>query len=97
MSTTPLSIALAVGLLTHEARSSKPSLGKFHRFICNVELSPRRHQRVNCQDFVCITHAEMARFNEMSSMPLSITCAFRREFAHADEMKTDVCNGRVHT
>jgi hypothetical protein len=74
------------------------SWGKLHRLV-SVELSLRRDQRVNCQDFIRIARAEVDRLIEMSPMmPQSVLRQFRAEFSdHKDLKKPDICNGIDHT
>lgn len=95
---TTLAKFLRVGEKLEAHHSASMSWGKLNRLI-SVELSLRRDQRVQCQDFVKIARAEVDRLIEMSPMiPEPILEQFRTEFA--DNMllkKPEICNGIDHT
>jgi len=95
---TTLAKFLRVGEKIEAHHSASMSWGKLHRLI-SVELSLRRDQRVNCQDFIKISRAEVDRLIEMSPMtPEPILELFRREFRdNKDLCKPEICNGIDHT
>ena len=95
---TTLGKFLRVGEKIEAHHSASMSWGKLHRLI-SVELSLRRDQRVNCQDFIKISRAEFDRLIEMSPMtPETILELFRKEFRDNKELcKPEICNGIDHT
>jgi hypothetical protein len=95
---TTLAKFLRVGEKIEAHHSASMSWGKLHRLI-SVELSLRRDQRVNCQDFIKIARAEVDRLIEMSPMtPELILQQFRHEFRDNKELrKPEICNGIDHT
>lgn len=95
---TTLAKFLRVGEKLEAHHAASMSWGKLNRLI-SVELSLRRDQRVQCQDFVKISRAEVDRLIEMSPMiPQPILDKFRKEFADNLQLKKpDICNGIDHT
>jgi len=95
---TTLGKFLRVGEKIEAHHAASMSWGKLNRLV-SVELSLRRDQRVNCQDFLKIARAEVDRLIEMSPMmPDSVIANFRHHFAdHKDLKKPEICNGIDHT
>lgn len=93
-----LSKFLRVGEKVEAHRAASMSWGKLNRLISS-ELSLRRDQRVNCQEFIKISRAEIDRLIEMSPIiPEHIIDDFKREFSlNATLCKPDICNGIDHT
>jgi hypothetical protein len=95
---TTLAKFLRVGEKLEAHHSASMSWGKLNRLI-SVELSLRRDQRVQCQEFVKITRSEVDRLIEMSPMiPQPIVDHFRAEFKdNVTLKKPEICNGIDHT
>lgn len=93
-----LSKFLRIGEKVESHRAASLSWGKLNRLISS-ELSLRRDQRVNCQDFLKISRAEIDRLIEMSPIiPEHIIDEFKLKFsANTDLHKPDICNGIDHT
>jgi hypothetical protein len=68
-------------------RSAAIAYGKLHRIVSS-ELSLRRDQRMNAQDFLKIVRTEQDRLQEISPVIVnSIIKEFRKEFAHNTELE----------
>ena len=95
---TTLGKFLRVGEKIEAHHAASMSWGKLNRLLI-VELSLRRDQRVNCQDFIRIARAEVDRLIEMSPMmPDTVIKQFREQFAdHGELKKPEICNGIDHT